>query len=326
MSQRNYPSIDSLPQNTCRPFWSVMIPTFNCANYLAKTLESILSQDLGPENMQIEVVDDCSTKDDPEEVVRDLGQGRVLFYRQPKNVGVTKNFNTCISRSRGQVVHILHGDDYVAPLFYESFQRQIEIHSDIDLFVCRSFLVNEKEEIDSLSPRLTDLERPNNSLSELYYQNPIRTPAVVVRRRFYENHGGFAENLRHTTDWEMWVRAMKKGGALAINQPLAYYRFFEGNDTSALARSAANIEEFFALRECFSNFEDFDETIFQNQIKKTAFNQALHFARKNDQDATIKNAQFWWKLLSPMEKLTQIAYIIAKNDRSGKNVLTSAFR
>jgi|SRR5581483_9724411 len=51
------PITDDLP----RPLWSVLIPTYNCANYLRETLASVLAQDPGPAVMQIQVVDDCST-------------------------------------------------------------------------------------------------------------------------------------------------------------------------------------------------------------------------------------------------------------------------
>ena len=81
-----------------------MIPTYNCANYLRETLTSVLAQDPGAEIMQIEVIDDCSTKDDPQAVVEELGKGRVIFYRQPQNVGHTKNFETCLTRSRGKLI------------------------------------------------------------------------------------------------------------------------------------------------------------------------------------------------------------------------------
>ena len=56
--------IAPLPQEAARPKWSVMIPAYNCARFLAATLESVLAQDPGPAQMQIEVVDDCSS-DDP---------------------------------------------------------------------------------------------------------------------------------------------------------------------------------------------------------------------------------------------------------------------
>ena len=103
--------IEPVDSALARPVWSVMIPTYHCARYLGETLRSVLAQDPGPDAMQIEVVDDHSTQDDPESVVREVGRGRVGFFRQPANVGITRNFATCITRSRGRLVHLLHGDD-----------------------------------------------------------------------------------------------------------------------------------------------------------------------------------------------------------------------
>ena len=57
---------------------------FNGTRYLQQTLESVLAQDQGADNMQIEVIDDCSTTDDPEAIVKRVGQGRISFYRNPK--------------------------------------------------------------------------------------------------------------------------------------------------------------------------------------------------------------------------------------------------
>ncbi len=317
LSQKiEYPQIAPVPEGIHRPKWSVMIPTYNCANYLAQTLESVLSQDPGSEHMQIEVVDDCSTKDDPEAVVREVGKGRVSFYRQPQNVGAIRNFNTCVQRSTGEIVHILHGDDYVGTGFYQCFSQLINAYPDVDLFACRVFQVDEQGEIDNISSRLKSIERPNNDASEFFYENNFRTPAVVIRRKFYEKFGGFGENLKHTADWEMWVRAIENSSGLAINKPLAYYRFFAGNDTNKLAKSGDNLRDYLLISNIFSFlYEDFDSVKFTSDVKTAAFGQAIHFLCTNDKIAAKKNALLWWNLLSIKEKVRQLTSIVLRRDK-----------
>jgi glycosyltransferase involved in cell wall biosynthesis len=98
--------------------WSVMIPVYNCADYLEETLQSVLLQDLGEELMQIKVVDDASTDMDVKELIARIGKGRVEYFRQPENLGSLRTFETCINHARGRIVHLLHGDDRIIPGFY----------------------------------------------------------------------------------------------------------------------------------------------------------------------------------------------------------------
>ena len=70
--------------------------------------------------MQIEVVDDCSS-DDPQAIIDELAPDpHPASTANPRIVGHTGNFNTCIERSRGQLVHLLHGDDTVRNGFYRT--------------------------------------------------------------------------------------------------------------------------------------------------------------------------------------------------------------
>src|SRR5262249_41662962 len=90
------PRVPPPPESAKRPFWSVMIPIYNCReDYLRETLGSVLVQDPGADDMQIQVIDNCSTLGDPEAVVRELGGGRIEFHRQPSNLGIAANFNAC---------------------------------------------------------------------------------------------------------------------------------------------------------------------------------------------------------------------------------------
>lgn len=238
------PIITPCPADGVRPRWSVMIPTYNCADYLHVALASVLAQDPGPELMQIEVVDDCSTKDDPESVVREIGRDRVQFFRKPRNEGAIANFNTCVQRSQGQLVHILHGDDAVKPGFYSRMEQVLLDNEAVGAAFCR------QDYIDPQGRRqLTTRYLQNQSglmpdaLSVLAVTNRIQPPAIVVKRRVYEILGGYDARLFHSADWEMWVRIAAHYPIWFEVEPLVAYRVHGQSDTSRLFQTGANIQE-----------------------------------------------------------------------------------
>jgi GT2 family glycosyltransferase len=213
--------------------------------YLRECLGSVLAQDPGRDTMHIEVVDDHSTSDDPAALVVELGRGRVAFYRQPRNVGHVANFNTCLRRSRGRFVHLLHGDDSVRAGFYERMGRLFETHREIGAGFCRHAVVNEEGNLLRISP----LERPDSGILEGWLERiaselPLQPPSIVARREVYERLGGFdSRMLSCGEDWEMWVR-------IALHYPVAYepeslavYRDNPASLTKRSVRTGQNIRD-----------------------------------------------------------------------------------
>ena len=95
-----------------------MIPVYNRVKYLRQALESILSHAYSRKDMQIEVVDDCSEHNEAESIAKEVCPDRITFYRQPRRMGLVSNWNACIERARGHLIHILHDDDFVASGYY----------------------------------------------------------------------------------------------------------------------------------------------------------------------------------------------------------------
>jgi glycosyltransferase involved in cell wall biosynthesis len=79
---------------------SIVVPTYNCARWLGDTLRSLQAQGPRLNDAEIVVMDDHSTTDDPEAVVREVWGDRVAFVRHPQNLGPTRNFNACLDRAR----------------------------------------------------------------------------------------------------------------------------------------------------------------------------------------------------------------------------------
>jgi glycosyltransferase involved in cell wall biosynthesis len=297
------PAVAPVAAGEPRPLWSVMIPTFNCAAYLRHTLESVLDQDPGPGAMQIEVVDDCSTRDDPEAVVREMGGGRVTFHRRPANGGATRNFNTCIDRSRGHLVHILHGDDLVLPGFYRLLAKTAERHPDRALFASRALYVDEAGVVFGVSDRVRQLEDGGTDVTPMLVQNRLCTPSIVIRRGFYERHGGFRPELVHTADWEMWTRAIGAGGGVILPDAAAQYREFAANDTSRLRRQADNLRDVErAFRLFAERYPAFDWRLARERLERDAAAQVDLFRRLGDRDAQAANLVYYRETVPPLRR------------------------
>ncbi|MCT2401501.1 glycosyltransferase family 2 protein [Novosphingobium mangrovi (ex Huang et al. 2023)] len=235
-------SLAPLAPREGRPRWSVMIPTYNCARYLERTLESVLAQDPGPQSMQIEVVDDASTSDDPGEVVARVGRGRVQFRRQGRNVGHIANFHDCIEHAQGEIVHLLHGDDLVFPGFYEAMGRAFDTDPEIGAAFCRWSLMDENGQVlSSVDPEQPEAGRLPNALCKLASEQRIVTPSIAVRRSVWERLGTFDSRLKCCEDWEMWTRIAAHYPIWYEPRLLAAYRTHGNSNTGRNFRMAEEL-------------------------------------------------------------------------------------
>jgi len=230
----HYIKLLPIDEDIKRPLWTVVIPTYNCANYLKETLASVLEQDPGEASMEIIVVDDHSTKDDPEAVVKEFGKGRVKFIRQEKNVGKVKNYEAGLRASRGRYIHQLHGDDLVYDGFYKEIEVLFNANPRAGAAFCRTNYIDYGGRITGVTGMIQDNEGiVPDILEKLYTQQYIQTPSIVVKREVYETIGCFDRRLNCMEDWEMWIRIANNYPIAASNKVLAAYRSHHNNATNS---------------------------------------------------------------------------------------------
>jgi hypothetical protein len=256
--------------------------------------------------MEIEVVDHCSTADDPESLVTAVCGARVAFYRRPKNEGPIANFNACIQRSRGHLIHILHSDDYVLPGFYAEIERLAELYADASLLATRCFLVDENEIITDVTQRIPELEKSGRSAEALYYNTSMLFPGIVIRRKFYEAHGGYMPSLVHVADREMWARAISSGGGVISSDVLACYRVSGSNDSAQAVRSGENVRDLLRLKDIFCDrYPGFSTDRARNCAAYMALRQARTFRAINDLDSAQRNWDLWLENCSWPSRLNE---------------------
>jgi glycosyltransferase involved in cell wall biosynthesis len=238
------------------PFWSVIVPLYERRDFLPQCLDSVLSQDPGPAEMEICIADDASPND-LREFAEELGRGRVQYVRNDSNLGLYPSTNRAIRRARGRWLHILHDDDWVLRGFYATMRQGIESGpGSVGVAMCMySNLNTQHNSWWSPEPFRTDAGLLGKEfLVRLARACPLNLSAVVYRRESFERVGLFREDLPCTADWEWYVRSALQVDWHYQPETLACYRVHSENQSHALARTGQDARDIRRTLELFAGY------------------------------------------------------------------------
>ena len=123
--------IDENTEKNYKFLFSVIIPVYNVEQYVGETIESVINQSIGFENIQIILVNDGSP-DNSEEIClsyKNKYPDNIIYVKQ-ENAGVSSARNTGIKYIEGKYVNFLDSDDCWDPLAFERVNVFFEEHYD----------------------------------------------------------------------------------------------------------------------------------------------------------------------------------------------------
>ena len=213
-----------------------------------------MAQALPEEEMQIEVIDDCSSDGDVEALVNELGDKRVRFFKQVRNVGSLRNFETCINKAKGELVHILHGDDVVKPGFYQEIDGLFKKYSDIGAAFTHYEGFDENSTLLWGESKVSEESGiVDNWLLKVAQGNMLQAACIVVKRSVYENLGSFF-GVHYGEDWEMWTRIAAYYDVAYSPKSLALYRIHSNNITGRSFATGQNVKEIATVIDIIQNY------------------------------------------------------------------------
>ena len=214
------------------PEISVIIPTYNAAEYLPEAIDSVLAQTF--QDFELIVVDDGST-DGTEEVVRSYGD-RVRYLRQEnRGPGAAKNLG--IKNSRGPLVVTLDADDRWLPHKLERQYEYMREHPEIGMVNTDFSTFNEKGVMTRHYNREYRKIYQGDIFDRLLQKNFVGSGVVMFRRECLDRVGLFPENFMISEDWHLWLRIAKEYRVGYIDEPMAMYRWQEKSLTWDYSRS-----------------------------------------------------------------------------------------
>ena len=201
---------------------SVIIPSYNMANFLGEAIQGILSQTY--QNFEIVVVNDAST-DNTDQVMQQFDDPRIKYIVHPENRYAAAARNTGIQAAEGDLIAFVDADDKVHP---EKLATQVEFldrHPEIGLVYCSRIEIDENGNSLALVPA-----PPVATLKDLILGYPYAPSEIVMRREWIDKVGLFDETFRYNAeDPDFHRRLALRGCQMAgVRRVLNYRRLRTG--------------------------------------------------------------------------------------------------
>jgi len=217
------------------PRVSIIIPTFNLARYIGRTLESVFAQTYT--DYEVIVVDDGSTDDTRQVLARYAGR---LQYLYQGNRGVAAARNIALDKATGELIAYLDADDMWYPQKLEKQVDFLDRHEECGVVHSDTAVIDESDRIIySEFNRQMHRDVPQGQcLMPLLQRCHIQPLTVMERRDCVEQTGGFDERLRGVDDYMRWILLAIEGVEFGyIDEPLAMYRWRGGQFSSSQTRT-----------------------------------------------------------------------------------------
>jgi glycosyltransferase involved in cell wall biosynthesis len=209
------------------PLVSICIPTYNGAEYLSETLESIFAQSY--QNFEI-IISDDNSQDETIKIAQQYQKKSPVNFTifEHEQYGIGRNWNFAIVKSRGKYIKFIFQDDLMLPKCVEEMVKLAEKDDHIGLvFSSREvFLAHGAEkdqgciqvhqhgqDVHTFWSNLQQIQWGTELLSDPQFfispLNKIGEPSnVLIKKSVFDGIGLFDEELHQTLDMDMWFRIM----------------------------------------------------------------------------------------------------------------------
>jgi FkbM family methyltransferase len=268
------------------PKVSILIPTFNRANYLKMAVDSALAQTYP--NTEVLVLDDCST-DETVNLSRTYRNAtNVKFIRNETNIGFIDNWNKAVSLSCGEYIKIMGDDDILSPECVAEQARILDEHHDVGVVCCNLSVIDESNRIKSGNNSYKLFSRDMKENGQEFIKNYLLgkravgwPTAILFRRRDIDEAGYFDIEAGCAADIDMWCRILRVKDFYYLDKMLAYNRQFPGNLSRKLQANDFGYKDilyfYFKMAPCVEHILD-EHT--NRQIWSTLITKILPFYSK----------------------------------------------
>ena len=193
------------------PRISIVVPSYNQATFLERTLLSILNQNYP--NTEILVYDGGSS-DGSVEIIKKYEPYLAGWVSEPDK-GQPSVINKGFARASGEIIGWQNSDDLYLPGFFHAVAKSLRGNAEAELFIGNVYLIDEHDRITWTSNYVPF------SLGHLIYVGwNLSSQGTFFRRQVFEKVGPLREDIQVGFDWDWFIRAGK-----AVRRPVLLRAF-----------------------------------------------------------------------------------------------------
>lgn len=292
-----------------QPLVSIIIPTYNRANLIGETLDSVLAQTYT--HWECIIVDDGSS-DNTDEVVREYlkKDPRFTYFHRPDThkPGGNGARNYGFLQSKGEYIQWFDSDDLMHP---EKLERQVDVLFEKPLAVAFCMwgkFVNTPEDANiNLKPYYQNYQDPYMLLEDIgKYGSYIPCHAYLVDRKIISSSGVWNESLKINQDGEFFCRVLLNcENVFFAKDVFVYYRNQAATNTSqnnSSRRLEERIRSWKLIESYILRHTGIKNSLYVQRAKKSIFRSL----KKRKSSLQFKYYFFFWQQQLPYKILTKI--------------------
>lgn len=206
------------------PKISVIIPSFNKAKFIAKTLDSIISQNY--ENVEV-IIQDGSSTDGTLKVIEKYAQKYpgIIRYQSKKDKGQWDAINKGFKKAKGKIVTFINADDIYIKGAFNEIRRLYHLNVDALWFAGRGNVIDgDDHRIAKWTTYYKNLLLALNLRPALLIVNYLMQPSVFIAKTAWTRFGPFVGTKKFVMEYDLWLKISKIKMPVVSNKYLSSFR------------------------------------------------------------------------------------------------------
>lgn len=302
------------------PLVSIILPVYNCENYIREALESIINQSYN--NIEIIIINDGSV-DNSLQIINSIKDDRIKIFSSEKNKGLIYSLNLGLQHSKGEFIARMDADDIALSNRIEEQVNFLIKNVDVDL--CGTWAETfSGDKITGIWKQ--PISKKEIDCSLLFFASFIHPTIMFKKSSAIEVNFYYNDDFKYAEDYELWCRLM--GGFNMVNIPkvLLKYRHHELQISSSFKKTQ-EYNTFKAAKLYFSKYFDNKDVYIElyEKILNQNYSLSLGFLNKVEELFAFleaRNRQNEWfdnDILN--HKLSQVFFMICTH-LSSNNINT----